>query len=144
MTVFSISGSSLDEVWGDAFHKKQKKTKTPPSRKPFEDPFCTVDKKRIDDIMDSYTTDVFDSYDKSRFSRSQKPPDEEDNEEKRYPAEKNFTIPSPLKPSGHVLVENFDENREKMYLDLTMYVFSGIALIFILEQFITLGMHLKK
>ena len=177
MTVTTITGSELSEVWGDAFNKSKKRrgggrggadcdslVKKPP-------PF--------DDIMnDFYHPSIHGIYEKSRFARDQHALADTDADGPREDEDKFVSVgPSPQRPEEEQRVapanayanrlqdaarrtqqqtqqyEHYtepkhlmmlDDDREKRYLDLSMYVFSGVALIFILEQFIHLGLLLKS
>jgi hypothetical protein len=138
MTVSKVVGSSLDEVWGayDSAPITQKKKKKQPMPK-------------VDNIMDNY-------YDKTKWSRTQFPLDEtDDSDAPRESVDKYVKLISrneglrehydeshtPKISNNHVAPTNDD--KEAMYLDLALYVFSGIILIFIMEQFINIGMALK-
>lgn len=147
MTVISISGSSLEEVWGEQQTKPKTKKK---SSKSSNDSMCKKP-TNYDDIMDYYHPSIHGIYEKSRYSRR------DDDKEKRYDedvyvsAVEDEDISQKLPPR---LREYYTErsgmqphnviDKEKQYLDLSMFVFSGIALIFILEQFVSIGMAIAK
>lgn len=152
MTVISISGSSLDEVWGETTSKPKNKRK---STKQPSDPVCEKKSSNYDDIMDYYHPSIHGIYEKSRYSRTQKKLTDTDADD-RYDenvnvsgADEDLSQKLPPKFREHYSDINYqspttDHEREKQYLDLSMYIFSGIALIFILEQFVSLGMALAS
>ena len=154
LTVTNITGSELSEVWGDAFTKPKKKR---------GDNVCQSLVKKpppFDDIMnDFYHPSIQGTYEKSRDSRNQNALPGTDTDEEREEGDKFVEVgssnatPTPTDATNTAAKENFTEpkylmmlndDREKRYLDLSMYVFSGVALIFILEQFIHLGLLLKS
>jgi len=146
MTVVNIVGSSLDEIWGSYDLQKSKKKTNRKNRemcKPKNDERGKRDE--YDDIM-GYSS--YDWHDKARYSRTHHPLEDTDAEE-REDVDKYITIPSSVdSPDAKIVKEHYSsghtDDRERIYLDLSMYVFSGIALIFILEQFVTIGMALKS
>jgi hypothetical protein len=102
--------------------------------------------KKLDDIM-NYFEKTPAAYDKTPTSRTQKPLPETDaeprGEEVVYTTKENvFPMPKDRK----VFVEGFESqrSREQQYLDFALYVFSGIVLIFVMEQFVNIGIHLQK
>jgi hypothetical protein len=142
MTVSKVVGSSLDEVWGNYDVAPSSKNSVPRPKK-----------HKVDNIMDNY-------YEKSKWSRTQQPQSDADqsdgprDELDRYVSLKNRSGENTEhymeNPRGDaaVLVEptkeiRGDVDRESMYLDLSLYVFSGIILIFIMEQFINIGVSLR-
>jgi hypothetical protein len=156
MTVMSLTGSSLEDVWGPAATAKQRRKR----RSADNERECEVlaQNAGFDDIMDNYySPSIYGQHEKARFSRTQKPlPDTDaDSIGEREPSEifVDASKVSPL-PQPPRLKEDFTDGsarelarlqyeREQRYMDLGMYVFSGVALIFILEQFINLGVALK-
>ena len=153
MTVVKIVGSTLDEVWGDSKVVKKKSAKR---AKSLETDAC--DKIRgsakFDDIMDIYHPNNYDWADKARYSRTYHPLQDTDGQD-RDELQKYVDVSSEqskdsenkrnntISKEHFVDVRNIEDNHEKLYLDMSLYVFSGIALIFILEQFISIGMALK-
>lgn len=142
MTVMRVVGSSLEEAWGEELPHS-----SPPSETTQKKKRSSKSKTRgLEDIMS------FETYSKTPYSRTMKPLPETDAEE-RDDDEKSLQIPSTFKSSrAHTnpnlsATEHFletQQNREKQHLDLAMYVFSGVALIFILEQFIQIGKALGR
>jgi hypothetical protein len=163
MTVVTVIGSSLEDVWGQDFSKKKKR-----SRRNGE-PSCDTYSKtptQFDDIMDVYSYNDNEPYNKTKFSRTQKHLSDTDAEDRvledhivsvdskdPYTKSKTKEFFSDPESINEFLVKNRDkllqyhnlgDNKEKQYLDLSMYIFSGIALIFILEQFVSIGIALGK
>jgi hypothetical protein len=159
MTVISVFGSSLDEVWGDVPGKQKSKKKS--SKRTPSDQLCERSPStQYDEIMDYYHPSLAGIYEKSRYSRTQHPLTETDAEERydenKYisssdpdvskklpPQAREYYVNAPTASIMHV-TGKLNEDREKQYLDLSMYIFSGIALIFILEQFVSIGMALAN
>jgi hypothetical protein len=166
MTVTPVIGSSLEDVWGQDFTKKKKRSKRT------GEPSCDTYSKtptQFDDIMDVYSYNENEPYNKTKFSRTQKhlvDTDAEDRELEDHVVNVDSKDPTSYikgktkefynnyESINEFLVKNRDKllqhhnsisninNKEKQYLDLSMYIFSGIALIFILEQFISIGIAL--
>lgn len=138
MTVINIQGSSLDEIWGvydqppNANGKKRKQKRNN----------CKV--WRLDDIVDTYQSQFpYESYERPKYSRTQFPlPDTDGGDEPREEPEKHVEVPMTSIKEHYSELLN-EKNKEKLYIDLSLYVFSGVMLIFILEQFINIGMMLK-
>ena len=150
MTVGNLVGCDITEAYGDAFNKKKKKS----GKKYNEDKRENTKKNpvNVDDIMnDYYHPSIYGVYEKSRYSRTQHPLPETDSEDRD--ADDDIYVEIGTQENYSEKVKNVDssktllmlqEQREKQYMDLSMYVFSGIALIFILEQFINLGVAMKS
>jgi hypothetical protein len=145
MTVMNLTGSDLNEVWGNEYHSKNKKKRNAKKEE------AEVKKPNdLDDIMDYYHPSIFGSYQKSRYSRTQQPLPETDAEEREdenkyinIRRNEEHYVPTPETTISPKTLLMLQEERERQYLDLGMYIFSGVALIFILEQFINLGVALK-
>jgi hypothetical protein len=132
MTVTSTSYSLLEEVWGEPFDKPIKKKKTVK----FCDERQSKRVQKFDDIMDTYypnSSNTYEEYNKSEFTRP-------NTREPREVHVENYAEPS---TSERTVGIKSMEDKEKQYLDMGMYVFSGVALIFIMEQFIQIGMKMK-
>ena len=187
MTVTTITGSELSEVWGDAFNKSKKKRSG--GRGGADCDSLVKKPPPFDDIMnDFYHPSIHGIYEKSRFARDQHALADTDADGPREDEDKYVSVgPSPEMPEQSIAPANayayqlqdaarrtqpqaqsqsqqpmqqqpqqnehytepkhlmmLNDDREKRYLDLSMYVFSGVALIFILEQFIHLGLLLKS
>lgn len=149
MTVFNIIGSNLEDVWGQDYTNTKKKKKSKRS----SDAMCT----KFDNIMDVYQpeNEIYnEQYNKSRYSRSQRHLSDTDAED-RETEEHDIVVGSSNKYNLEDKNEKFSEfneflknkhhqmlpreDKEKQYLDMSMYIFSGIAMIFIMEQFISIG-----
>jgi hypothetical protein len=157
MAVGNLVGCDISEAYGDSFDKKKKKSGKKTGGK------CDSMKKNpvhVDDIMnDYYHPSIYGIYEKSRYSRNQHPLQDTDSEDRDADDDKYVEIGEGVKEPTKNSQEHYSdsaatklspktllmihEEREKRYLDLSMYVFSGVALIFILEQFINLGVALK-
>jgi hypothetical protein len=157
-------GASLEEVWGinmDLPHgaaatsvPKQKKSQTladvPASNSAkVSNTKCELyaNAKKLDDIM-NYIQDRSEPYEKAPTSRNQQPLPETDGAD-RGEGEKIATAASvvELPPERKMIYEGFQyqqQRREREYLDFALYVFSGVVLIFVLEQFIQIGINLQK
>jgi len=101
--------------------------------------------KKLDDIM-NYFQEKSESYEKAPTSRSQLPLPETDGAD-RGEGEKIATSVVNLPPERKLIYEGFQQQqqrREREYLDFALYVFSGVVLIFVLEQFIQIGINLQK
>lgn len=161
MTVVNLTGCDLQDAWGDSYSKPKKKKG---SRNATDSCDSSGKKpKNFDDIMNYYHPSIFGVYEKSRYSRTQEPLPDTDGEEREV-EDRFVSIGDTSSDSYEIVTKNekhdpsgskehftgypkslllLQEEREKRYMDLAMYVFSGIALIFIMEQFINLGVALK-
>ena len=144
----ALFGASLDEVWGngDGTNLPPKKTKSS-SLRPNDDQDCSgILKNKILDPI--YKKEHEAPYNKNESSRVQLPQDDTDGGLDRD--NKLVVIPTQPKelPKERKLdyKEHFTNtsDREKQYLDLALYVFSGIVLIFVMEQFIQIGINLRS
>lgn len=145
-------GAPLEEVWGsdlETHPKRDAKRRSTKAPQQGNDPlFCDLSSatKKLDDIMNYFESSP-QHYDKNPTSRSQDTLPMTDGEPRGeanvYPkGDAVFDMPKDRK----VFIEKFDEqkSREKQYLDFALYVFSGIVLIFVLEQFIQIGINLQR
>jgi hypothetical protein len=153
MTVTSVIGSSLEDVWGTDFSNSKKKKKS--KRTTTDTSSCDVYTKnptQFDDIMDVYSYTEDEPYNKIKYSRTQRHLSDTDAED-RDADDEHIIIANPntnpnsnnkkQKEKKELFSElHKEEIKEKQYLDLSMYIFSGVALIFILEQFISIGIVL--
>jgi hypothetical protein len=143
MTVINIQGSSLDEIWG-VYDSPPTGSSSSAKKRKSKRNNCKV--WRLDDIVDTYNSQSpYELYERPKYSRTQFPLHETDGgDEPREEPEKEVHV----EPSTHSIKEHYTEllnesKKEKLYIDLSLYVFSGVVLIFILEQFINIGMMLK-
>jgi hypothetical protein len=152
MTVVNIIGSNLEDVWGPDVTSSSKKKKK--SRKDREATCNTYTRSPAyyDDIMDVYWPTEEEPYNKSKYSRTQHPLSDTDAEERETEVH-NVKVQQNFEKEHFTELKDYIErnkdkfgslfdDKEKQYLDMAMYVFSGIALIFILEQFVSIGMVL--
>lgn len=106
-----------------------------------------------DDDFDSYFkpsdfngADIETSFDTKYMKKGCKNNDSVDSEE--HDDQYNKMIRSTLRETyTDPIVKDFKKpkiNKEKIHLDLALYTISGIVLIFILEQFIQIGMKIKN
>lgn len=140
-------GASLEEVWGvnmdlplgsvvGSVTKKQR---------PTDDAACEIyaSAKKIDDII-NYVQSKGENYKKTPTSRSQMPLPETDGAD-RGEGEKIAKSIVDLPAERRMIYEGFqNQNRDRDYLDFALYVFSGVVLIFVLEQFIQIGINLQR
>ena len=158
MTVMNLNPSDLSEAYGESFTKSSKKKKSKRSG-------CDATRKKpaqFDDIIsDFYHPSLHGIYEKSRYSRNQHALpmtdssdreeddkyvnfDEDDHDTSIKPQLENYQERTPVQNNLPSKLLSIHDEREKRYIDLSMYIFSGIALIFIMEQFINLGVALKQ
>lgn len=141
-------GAPLEEVWGNDLETHPAKLNRRDKKKKQDGTLCDLYEatKKLDDIM-NYFENTPETYDKNPTSRTQQKLPNTDAEPRGeaevYPKKAEVY---PLPKDQKVFVEGFDEqrSREKQYLDFALYVFSGIVLIFIMEQFINIGIHLQQ
>lgn len=142
-------GASLEEVWGvnmdlpigSVVRSVQPKS-VPKKQRSTDDEIC-ASAKRLDDIM-TYVQSKSESYEKTPTSRSQIPLPETHGTN-RGDEEKIVKDLVDLPSERKMIFEGFqNQNRERDYLDFALYVFSGVVLIFVLEQFIQIGINLQR
>lgn len=144
--------STIDEAWGSTWppiRKKKKSPKPPPANAPLDeasmrfprsetnlDPWTPSD----NDYMGSYA-----AYDKEPSQRSDAPLPGLEGPERRTPSEVT-PVPVPVAEIPADLprqyVEDVSSNNEHVY-DVILYIFTGILLILLLEQFIQMGMAMR-
>lgn len=157
----TIDFATLEEAWGQPFiqspaaaNKKPKKK----SKTKFE-PICALtNPAELEDVMEEYYYSE-EPYDKNAFSRTQLP--QEDSEAPvREPAQsvkisnkedsnssaaakepKAQTAPVPKVATAQSPNAMPDTNQ---VMEMIIYISSGILLIFMMEQFIQLGVQLKS
>ncbi len=164
MSSFSASYSSLDEVWGSDLKPKKKsvpKKPTPPQIMP-KDPFCELydisnsskaySENELMEYVNSATAG-FDNYSKVEFSKSV-PPSRDDP----VPPQKIV----PTKTPKHVDEDDDEDdvldfmgymekktnetiNKANLpFADYGLYILSGIILIFMMEQFVKIGVAMRN
>ena len=144
-------GASLEEVWGVNMDLPLGSVVRPVTKsvqkkqRPTDEAACEIyaSAKKLDDIM-NYVQSKSESYEKTPTSRSQNPLPETDGTN-RGDAEKIVNKLIDLPSERKMIYEGFqNQNRERDYLDFALYVFSGVVLIFVLEQFIQIGINLQR
>lgn len=156
MTVTSTNYSLIEEAWADAFEQPPSSMDRPhKKKKKVRDPLCESYAKRqpakYDDIMDTYGGAQYEQYNKLKYSRghgNREPSmemDVETYEEQNDMSEEEYHLRHmPVQARRKYMQRHaYLDDREKRYLDLGVYVFSGVALIFIMEQFIQIGLRMK-
>lgn len=163
MTVTSTNYSSLEEVWGETFSVKKKE-----KRKKVVDPICELyemgnNNGYTENDLVSYANSYFDRHDKNVYQRPVNDTYTRERPVKNISVrsngdvedEKEFidTIPpqSPQSPQSppripHPIHTNYDEEDytpKFAFIDLLLYIVSGIILIFVMEQFVKIGMLLQ-
>ena len=111
--------------------KKEDKDKKPPPPPP--PPHHSAKEERFDNIMDRYDfDDRFHAYKKkkNRSTRLAKPHTESHTDPAAFPVIVEDFIGSAMDP-------------ERQYLNFALYVFSGVVLIFVMEQFIQIGLSIR-
>ena len=102
MTVSTLTGASLEDVWGayDAPPNKKNKKKTPKQSS-----------QKLDDIMNSYYPNEW--MDRTRYSRTQFPLSDMDGEDPREQVDKHVDIyPQIQYHEDYTAAENNKERRE--------------------------------
>lgn len=158
MTVTSTNYSSLEEVWGETFSHNKKKEK----RKKVVDPICELyemgnNNGYTENDLVSYANSYFDRHDKNLYQRPVNDTYTRERPVKHVSVrsngdiddEKEFsdsTPPSPPRMSNPTHTMNYDEDDftpKFAFIDLLLYIVSGIILIFVMEQFVKIGMLLQ-
>lgn len=143
MTVSNTTYSYLEEAWGETFEKTKK------SKSKKRDATCDTFAKsmaKFDDIMDVYATPPSSEYyDKTEFSRTQRHLPDTDAEDR----ETEVKTLRPNMSSKQDYRDHFEElptrtTDDKLHLDFGMYLFSGVILIFIMEQFVQIGLNMRR
>lgn len=168
MTVLTTGYGFLDEVWSDPYlnpqlkkeKKKKLKQQTPIQT---EDPICTLyemgQNNRVDNDLLEFANTYYDKYDKSNYQNPQmlnreKPIyyNETNEEHMEEHEEEDVILPRQREVNTNTSRVYYDTkenyaNRDNQdnsfdYMDLILYIISGIILIFMMEQFVKLGMLL--
>lgn len=149
MTVVKIQGSNLDEVYGtDAFSKPKRRKHIKRTNVSHDPSFERTHQQPtgIDDIFDYYDGSSHDQ----EISSSPTSPSSPRSRQTPSPRPTHTQIADDVVEhyATHVQKPHKDllhaaEERENRYIDLGLYLLSGVFLIFILEQFVNIGMALK-
>lgn len=156
MTVTSTNYSSLEEVWGETFSQKKKE-----KRKKVVDPICELyemgnNNGYTENDLVSYANSYFDRHDKNVYQRPVNDTYTRERPVKHVSVrsngdiedEKEFvdtidTTPRMSHPSHTVNYDEEDYTPKFAFIDLLLYIVSGIILIFVMEQFVKIGMLLQ-
>lgn len=169
MTVLNVNYSSLDEVWGEPPSKskrKEKKKETEVRKLP--DPICELYEMgnyrgyTENDIV-SFANEYLEKQNPSRGSGTWQQDDDKrikqlENDDDRddeslvhpppreipRPKRESFTPPPPPHHNYHDDDEQVYTSRQDFaFIDLLLYIISGIILIFAMEQFVKIGILLQ-
>jgi hypothetical protein len=139
---FGAPYATIHEAWGteslkvevvmDEKKDEHQKGENKEKKKPPPPPHHSAKEERFDNIMDRYDfDDRFHAYEKkkNRSTRLAKPHTESHTDPAAFP----------------VIVEDFSNTMdpERQYLNFALYVFSGVVLIFVMEQFIQIGLSIR-
>lgn len=151
MTVINTSYSSIEEAWADSYLSPSLQKKPKKKR---QDPICDLYNAR-DSAYDD--TDIIayanKFYDKSQFQKpmNREPPRKEITVGvEEPPSEEYEELPPPhAHPETRLYnaredYENYEKTPNLDYFDIALYVISGIILIFMMEQFVKIGMLLSR
>jgi hypothetical protein len=149
MTVVNTNYSYLEEAWPELDKPKKTKTKKREQKEAQCDSFAKSMAK-FDDIMDVYAQPPnSEYYNKIPFSRTQDHLPETDAEDRE--SVRHVQIPKvPKEVLDHyyeepqIPKEIFVQSDDKIHLDFGMYLFSGVLLIFIMEQFVQIGLNMRR
>jgi hypothetical protein len=114
---------------------KNAKKKSPRPSSSSEMMVHSVKEEAFENIMDRYDFQArFDEYASKR--------EDEEEDENVIPSSTSSLEPS--SKASFPVIESFeDTDTERQYLNFATYVFSGIVLIFVLEQFIQIGIAIR-
>ena len=149
MTVVKIQGSSLEEVYGTDVFSKPKRKKQGKRGDTTRD--STIHPNQhpngIDDIFDYYESSNNEFEQTQSLQELQGTHPEYQRLSTHMPAVEadvleHYSVQS--NPRTHKDMLHKEEERENRYIDLGLYLFSGVFLIFIMEQFVNIGMALKS
>lgn len=137
-------GAPLEEVWGDSMVTELPRQPKKSTKKQTDVCELYAQSKKLDDIMD-YFEKKGEAYDKVPTSRTQETlpeTDGTDRGESVVSARSSIDLPE----ERRLVYEGFEQHqrRERDYLDFALYVFSGIVLIFVMEQFIQIGINMQR
>jgi hypothetical protein len=139
---FGAPYATLQEAWGTpslkmapVLHEEPREEakaidKEEHKAKQDKEPHHSVKEEQFENTMDRYDyDDRFQEYLKKRNKKSRVRPREDRTDPASFP----------------VIVEDFRTagDPERQYLNFALYVFSGIVLIFVMEQFIQIGLVIR-
>lgn len=137
-------GAALEDVWGDSMVMELPQQPRKNDKKQSDVCEIYAQSKKLDDIM-NYFEKKGDVYDKVPTSRTQETlPETEgtDRGDSVVTSRKAIDLPE----ERRMVYEGFEQHqrRERDYIDFALYVFSGVVLIFVMEQFIQIGINLQR
>lgn len=168
MTVFNTGYSTLEEAWADNYLSPQLQQKK--SKKKRSDPICDLynmgNPHYPENDMISFANKYYEQYEKAKYQKPmmlerepapiQMPSDnhsrqvqvqEERDEfpEADYALEREMAAARP--PQRPRYTEAFSDpvhqvNQTFLFYDIVLYIISGVLLIFMMEQFVRLGIQL--
>lgn len=164
MTVINTSYSSIEEAWADSYlspslQKKPKKKRQPPQADPICDLYNSRDLAYDDTDIVSYANKF---YEKSQYQHpmmEQREMPKTIHIDASEPDEVPVSAPyqeeeMPTRPRERVYYdtkegyddeEHYETKSNNMdYFDIILYIISGILLIFMMEQFVRIGMLLSR
>ena len=144
---------SFEEAWGEPADLRQR-SKRP--KKPRQDPACHLYERRTDPVMDD-VMNMYEQYSPSEFSRTQQAPPDTNPTPPRSPSLVTLTpdqvvYDTPLARTAGASASSTASAsasadpvvlQRAMLLEFLMFLASGLVLVFILEQFIQIGLHLR-
>jgi hypothetical protein len=156
MTVLNVNYSSLDEVWADAPSKPKRKEKKKDSEaRKVPDPICELYEMgnyrgyTENDIV-SYANEYLEKQNPSRKHHDSEDVEHDDDESiivppVREPAPrlKRESFTPPPQRRAYQEEETYSSRQDFAFIDLLLYVISGIILIFAMEQFVKIGVLLQ-
>lgn len=155
MTVTSTNYSSLEEVWGETFSQKKKE-----KRKKVVDPICELyemgnNNGYTENDLVSYANSYFDRHDKNVYQRPVNDTYTRERPVKHVNVRSNGDIedekefadntppPTRISNPSHMHYDEEEYAPKFAFIDLLLYIVSGIILIFVMEQFVKIGMLLQ-
>lgn len=171
MTVTNTSYSSLDEVWGDAFASASSQSKPrKEKKKKVVDPICELyemgnNNGYTENDLVSFANSYYERHDKAAEPQRERPTrnvsiyedrdtyDVTEKDDVEYaPVYSPPQVPSKpsyvSKPQKYYrdLADDDNDHEGKTgfaFIDLLLYIISGIILIFMMEQFVKIGLLLQ-
>jgi hypothetical protein len=125
-------GCSIEEAWGEpltASHPKDRKRKSKKGPCPSGHEIHLYDRPHDDDIMQVYES--------VRPHAAKRDADDEDEDAVPFPAAATDAAPMPPRPPAAVAAAAKSNNA--MMFEFGSFVFAGLLLILVLEQFIQIG-----
>ncbi len=125
--LFGASFATLEEAWGVQSFGKE------PERDNEKGDTAKQESVKVHTAKEELFSNVMDQRDfGARFKRYKKTKSRGIEDQRLRPSD-------PPEPAHFPVLEPFENEDEKHYINLAMYVFSGIVLIFVLEQCVQIG-----